>query len=410
MPAPEATVALGDLRRDPEAALAAVATGRGLVWVRAGRQRFLLASDPGVVREILLERAEELVKPSSQAIAVGRPASERVEDRLSPAALRRALARGMGADRAAETAALLAQGVTGATAAWRDGGEVPLMPWLRPLSIRAVVGGPFASALSADDVERLAIVVRWASGTPRVGGRRPTLHGISRPFALARLALVVRSLLANADLTRPSELSPLVTGGQELGPSLRDAERRTLVGELLLGAIEPLVQIAGWTLLRLGSEPEARARLREEWKAGLDRSYTESFVREVTRLHPTNPRITRAAVVDTKVGGETVPARTRVIVDVATLHRDPRVYPQPERFFPDRWLEGRLPEHRFSYAAFGIGERRCLGEAIATRALAALAEAIGRDWDLELGDVDVTAAGRRQPADNVRVTVRRPTS
>ncbi len=281
------------------------------------------------------------------------------------------------------------------------------MPWLRPLVVRAVVRGPFASSLSDDDVARLCSVVRWASRTPRVETRGPTLHGLERPLALARLAHVARNVLGNADLARPSESRALLLESEQFAPSLTETERQALAGELLLGAAGPLVQSGGWALLRLGTEPEATARLRGEWESGPHRLWTDAFVREVTRLHPTNPRLTRVAVADTTVAGEPVPAHARVIVNVTALHCDPLVYSEPQRFLPERWLGGRLPEHRFSYAAFGIGDRRCLGEAIATRALAALVEAVGRDWDLEFGNVGVAARGRRQLADDALVTVRR---
>ncbi len=406
MPAPVARVRAAELRRDPEHALLEASRLGELVWVRAGRQRLLLVGSPDGARQVLLERAQELVKPRSQAIPLGPATPERRDDRLAPADLRRSLSQGMGADRAAETAAALAAEVAAGTAGWHDGDEVPVLPWLRPLVCRALVSGTFASSLAAEEIARLAAVVRWASRSPRVRSRRPSRHRIVRPYELARLSVIARSLIANADPARPSELSALVSG-EGAATALSTAERQSLVGELLLGAIGPLVQEGGWALFRLGSETQPAGRLRAEWERGTERAYTEAFVREVTRLHPTNPLLTRVALSDTTVGGEAVPAHTRVIVNVAALQRDARVYPEPERFLPERWLEGRSAGHRFSYAAFGIGDRRCLGETIATRTLQALLEAVGRKWDLAFGAADVSAQGRRQLADDVRATVSR---
>jgi cytochrome P450 len=404
MPGTTATVRVADLRRDPEQALLETSLLGEVVWVRAGRQQILLVSGPEAAREVLLERSEELVKPPSQAIPVGRQAREREESRLAPPLLRRALSKGMGSDRAAETADVLVAAVEAETARWSEGRTVRLMPWLRPLVCRAVVQGAFASSLSGEELARLAAVVRWAGRTPRVRGRRPTLHGIARPFELARLSVVTRSLIANADLSRPSELSALLLEDGRASP-LTAVEQRALASELLLGAIGPLVQDGGWALFRLARETEPTARLRAEWERGAERPYTEAFVREVTRLHPTNPLLTRVAVTDTSVGGVPVPAGSRAIVNVAALHRDAHVYPEPERFEPERWLGGRSPEHRFSYVAFGIGERRCLGETIATRALAALIEAVGRDWDLTFDAAGISAAGRRQLGEEARAVV-----
>jgi cytochrome P450 len=380
---PEASPDTAELRRDPEQALLGASSLGELVWVRTGRRRLLLVSGADGAREALVERAGELAKPRSQAIPLGRktvapPAAGMAE-------LRRELSKGMGADRAEETAAELVAAVQESSASWRDGDSIALMPWLRPIVARAVVRGASASDLSDAEIVRLGRVVAWAGRTPRVLRSGPTLHGLQRPFVLARLSLVVRSLLANADLSRPSELSPVL----DLGPRHRQA----LAGELLLGAIGPLVQESGWTLFRLGTETET--------------SDHEAFVREVTRLHPTNPLVVRLATADTSVGGEPVPAGSLVVVNVAALHRDPTVFEQPERFLPGRWLDGRTAEHRFSYAAFGIGERRCLGEAIAMRSLTALVAAVGGAWDLSFADAGVAARGRRQLGEDTTFTVRR---
>ncbi|MGH3009404.1 MAG: cytochrome P450 [Gaiellaceae bacterium] len=382
---PEAAPGAAELRRDPEQALLAASALGELVRVRAGRRRLLLVSGPEGARETLVERAGELAKPRSQAIPLGRKRAALPAARISPAELRRALSKGMGADRAEETARELATGVAEAAAGWQDGDSIRLVPWLRPLVARAVVRGAFASDLTATELDRLARIVAWAGGTPRVLRSVPTRHGLQRPFLLAQLSLVVRSLLANADRSRPSELSAL--------EGLPRREQQALAGELLLGAAGPLVQESGWALYRFGTEPEAADR--------------EAFVREVTRLHPTNPLLVRVATADTSVGGEPVQAGELVVVHVGALHRDPGVFPEPERFLPERWLDGRTAEHRFSYAAFGIGDRRCLGETIALRSLVDLLETVGREWRLSFGEVDVAARGRRQLSDDVRVVVSR---
>jgi cytochrome P450 len=379
MSLPEASLDAGELRRDPEQALLAASALGELVWVRTGRRRLLLVSGPEGARETLVERAGELKKPRSQAIPLGRKTPSLPGEGI--AQLRRALSKGMGADRAEETARELA----GTVGEWRDGESVALMPWLRRHVARAVVRGAFASDLSADELDRLARIVAWAGGTPRVLRSGPTRHGLRRPFMLAQLSLVVRSLLANADRSRPSELSAL--------EGLPPREQRALVGELLLGAIGPLVQESGWALYRLGTEPAA--------------ANLETFVREVTRLHPTNPLIVRVATADTSVGGEPVPAGELVVVHVGALHRDPGVFPEAERFLPGRWLDGRTAEHRFSYAAFGIGDRRCLGETIALRSLVELLATVRREWRLSFGEIYVAARGRRQLSDDVRVVVSR---
>ena len=163
----------------------------------------------------------------------------------------------------------------------------------------------------------------------------------------------------------------------------------------------PLTQTAGWLLLHFADQPLEAARLRAEWPAT---ERTSAFVREVTRLHPTNPRITRAALVDTSVGGERVPANTRVVLNVNAINRDVRLYEAPDRLQPDRWLDARPP--KFGYLSFGVGERRCLGETFAVAALTAILPALCREWDLDLAERRVTTSGRRQLAEGTVATIR----
>jgi cytochrome P450 len=202
----------------------------------------------------------------------------------------------------------------------------------------------------------------------------------------------------------------------QLAPSLTNEERQAVFVELFLGAVGPLTQTAGWTLVRFATEKEAAARLRAEWETILptgtiDREAlarlhsTEAFVREVTRLHPTNPRITRHALDETSLGGERIPKDARVILNLNALHRNPRLFDEPERFAPERWMDGRPGAHKFAYVAFGVGGRRCLGETIAMTSLIAMLPILGRDWDLSFRRLRVSGAGRHQPAESVKATL-----
>jgi cytochrome P450 len=231
-------------------------------------------------------------------------------------------------------------------------------------------------------------VLRWFDGAPRVvPASRFSAYSLRRMQMSSQLAQTAETLVANADRSRPSEL--------DAGAAV--------AGELLLGAIGPLVQTSGWLLYRFATEEEEADRLRSEWP-GVER--TQAFVREVTRLHPTNPRITRAAIVDTEVGGEHVPATTRVVLNVNAICRSSDHYDDPDRFRPERWLDGR--PHKFSDLAFGLGERRCLGESFAVTALAALLPALAAAWRLEIPFERATASGRRQLPEDLtcRVSVR----
>ncbi len=383
----EIRVTPDELRDDFESVFERLAAEGDLVWVAAGKQRFLLVNEPDAVSEVLVQKANVLVKPRSQAVDTGPPRPELVDATIDVAALRRAVTAGL-ATRDAEAARAAA---ATESARWRDGDSVELMPALRRVAIRIAVEGAFASELDTAAEARLHDVLRWMDDAPRVlPAGRFSKHGLRRGQMHQYLAEIGAQLIANS--SGDGELAAL--------DAVPEQVRLPLAGELLLGAVGPLVQTAGWMLVRFADHPDEAARLRAEWPAT---ERTQAFVREVTRLHPTNPRITRAALADTSVAGESVPAHTRVVLNVNAISRDARFYDEPDRFLPDRWLDER--PHKFAYLAFGVGERRCLGEAFALSALTALLPALAGGWSFAFPAVEATTRGRHQLAEGLRARV-----
>lgn len=383
MAAPVVRVSVKALRAGFEQVFAGLAEQGDVVWVEAGKQRFLLVNGAEQVHEVLVARSVELVKPRSQAIDTGPPRPE-PPPTTDVAAFRRALTTGL-ATRDGAGAVALREAAAAETAAWRDGAVVEVMPLLRRLAIAAAVRGAFASDLDNAHVQQLDAVLRWFDDAPRVlPASRFSSYNLRRVQMQAQLDGVAAQLLANADRSQPSELD----AGDRFAP------------ELLLGAVGPLTQTAGWLLLSFVDEPAEAERLRAEWP---DVTRTQAFVREVTRLHPTNARITRAAVVDTDVAGEHVPATTRVVLNVNAISRSPRFYDEPDRLLPDRWL-GTRPD-KLAYLSFGVGERRCLGDTFALATLTALLPALLANHSLALDSAATTASGRHQLAEGTRAVV-----
>jgi cytochrome P450 len=90
--------------------------------------------------------------------------------------------------------------------------------------------------------------------------------------------------------------------------------------------------------------------------------------KEAMRLFPPIPVHSRQATKDTDLGhGYIIPAGTNIFMSVYNLHRDPKHFPDPEKFDPERFTpqnsEGR---HPYAYTPFGIGRRMCVGHVFAT--------------------------------------------
>lgn len=135
-----------------------------------------------------------------------------------------------------------------------------------------------------------------------------------------------------------------------------------------------LLSFATYFLLR---NPDVLARARAEVDRVLGEEvprfehvaelvYVDQILRESLRLWPTAPAFAVRPKEDTTVGGHPVAAGAQLLAFLPALHRDPEVWPDPERFDPDRFGPGareRIPEH--AWKPFGNGQRACIGRAFA---------------------------------------------
>jgi cytochrome P450 len=413
--APLVRISPRTLRKHRRRVFRDLATQGDLVWVDTGHQRFLVVNTAELVRELMIDRADELVKPASQTIETGPPAPAPAYEGIPVPEFRAALAKGLGPGRVLDTVDSFSAAAADEAAQWRERLRFRLMPRLRRLVITALCRSAFGSCLSPVEVARAERAVRGTDRTLNVSTRaaerwdRLTLNQWRRRGSYAQLVALSDSLVAHADRNRPTELTAALDDLPGLAPSLSERDLRVMLVELFLGAVGPLTQASAWALLRFSTEPEAAKRLRREWAGALPTGklpYTEAFVREVTRFHPTNERITRQAVQETTLGGERVPKLTRVILNVQALHSSARFFGEPGRFAPERWLDGRPSPNRFAYVAFGVGGRRCLGDTMTVTGLTSMLPALLGDWNVVFGRLLFTSRGRYQPAESVKVTVR----
>jgi cytochrome P450 len=113
-------------------------------------------------------------------------------------------------------------------------------------------------------------------------------------------------------------------------------------------------------------------------------TWTRAVVQETLRLYPPVWNVLRRAQRDDVIGGVRIPADSVVMVLIYMTHRDPEVWPDPERFDPTRFLpeqaQGR-PRHAF--IPFGAGRRVCVGASFALTEATLLAAMIAQRFVLE---------------------------
>ena len=102
--------------------------------------------------------------------------------------------------------------------------------------------------------------------------------------------------------------------------------------------------------------------------------YLQAIIKETLRLYPAAPlSLPHEAMKDCNVAGYDVPAGTRLLVNLSKLHRDPRVWSDPDEFKPERFLTDHkdidLRGHNFEFIPFGSGRRICPGISLALQVM-----------------------------------------
>jgi cytochrome P450 len=179
------------------------------------------------------------------------------------------------------------------------------------------------------------------------------------------------------------------------GTGMTDEQVRDEAVTLITAGHETTANGLNWAWYMLALHPEVEGRFHAELAAVLDGRppvpadaaslhYTEAVLLEAMRLYPPAWGIERRALCDQSIGGYVIPAGAAVLMPTFLINRDPRLYPDPLRFDPERFLPGAPGRPDWAYPLFGGGTRKCIGAAFAMlEAVLVLAE-LGRRWRLRL--------------------------
>lgn len=212
----------------------------------------------------------------------------------------------------------------------------------------------------------------------------------NRQMTRDRVALesIVRSAVAQrrrAAHTRADILQLLLETTDEAGRPLSDEE---IVGEcigFLFAGHETTAATLTWAIYELACNPEAQERVAAEGdelgSGTLDKlAYTSRVVEEALRLYPPGVAIVRSVRESTQLGGYQVRRGTVMAIILYAIHRNPRHWPDPGTFNPDRFLT----DEPHASLPFGLGPRQCLGARFATTEARLALATIASRWRLSL--------------------------
>jgi cytochrome P450 len=199
-----------------------------------------------------------------------------------------------------------------------------------------------------------------------------------------------------ADEGRPASndlLGRLMLAGDAEG-GLSEAALRDEAMTLFLAGHETTALSLTYALRLLAQHPHEKQRLVDELSQVLGgRSptlqdlprlrFTRAVLDETLRLFPPAWAIGREPREDVVVAGIAMPRGTQVIVCPWVMHHDARFFPDPDRFWPERWITAPAPP-RFTYLPFGAGPRVCIGSHFALAEAALVLTVLLQSADFQL--------------------------
>ena len=161
---------------------------------------------------------------------------------------------------------------------------------------------------------------------------------------------------------RDDILSMLMLARDEAGEAMTEVELRDELMTLLLAGHETTASSLSWFFDLALHHPAEMASLKQDLAAGRS-EYLDAAITETMRIRPVVPVVARRLQQPMDIGGYQIPAGTTVAPNIFLTHRRADIYPEPERFRPERFV-GTKPD-TFSWLPFGGGIRRCVGAAFA---------------------------------------------
>ncbi len=425
------------LRRDPLRYLERIAARYGdLAHLRVGPYRLVYVNHPDLVHEVLVAKDASFIKgraldQAKEVFGKGLLTSEgefhkRQRRLIQPAFHRRrveAYAEAMAADAAA------------AAARWRDGETLDIAREMMSLTLRIVARSLFSVDVeeeSAREVGRALdrLIAAFSLVAIPFGGllrKIPTPSARRAEQGRATLDALIYGLIderrkAGGEDAGEDLLSLLLAARDEDGSLMDAAQVRDEALTLFLAGHETTANALAWSWYLLARHPEAEARFHAEVDAVLgdrlptaqdlaDLPRTRQIFAESMRLYPPAWAVSRRAIEPVAIGGYPVSAGTGVLASQWVAHRDPRFFPDPLAFRPERWteeFEAGLP--KLAYFPFGGGPRLCIGMGFARMEGVLLLATIGRRWRMRLVPGQRVEPHPRitlRPKNGVRVTLNR---
>jgi cytochrome P450 len=397
-------------RRDPLKFLRDSARDYGdIVYLKFGPQTIYLLNHPDYIKDVLVTNNRNFVKSrglemAKKFLGEGLLTSEgefhRRQRRLAQPAFHR--------QRIDAYAEVMTDYGARARSRWRSAETVDIWQEMMHLTLGIVGKTLFDADVEAEAIEIGAALTDVMQLFERITNpfgalldKLPLPGNIRWLKAKERLDSTIYRIINErraAGVDRGDLLSMLLLAQDEEGDggSMTDVQLRDEAMTLFVAGHETTANALTWTWYLLSQHPEVEEKLHEEIDTVLagrlptaddvaQLPYTEMVFAEAMRLYPPAWTLGRRVLQDYRVGEYVLPAGSIVLMSQWVMHHDPRYYPEPFKFDPERWTaEAREARPKFAYFPFGGGPRVCIGEQFAWMEGALLIATIAQQWTMRL--------------------------
>jgi cytochrome P450 family 135 len=303
-------------------------------------------------------------------------------------------------DAVARQSQVMAEIAAANVAGWPVGESFAVAPKMSEITLevilRTVIGASDPARLAAlrAAIPPLLQVTSWTTVAlvkPELQRRLPW-RKLRRRIAEADRLLYAEIAERRADpmvAARTDVLAMLVRASDEDGRAMTDRELRDQLMTLLLAGHDTTATALSWALEQLTRHPKILDKAVRAADSG-DDEYLDAVCKETLRVRPVVFDVGRVLKAPVELAGYRLPAGVMVAPGIGLVHGDSRVYPDADRFDPDRMVGASLTPT--TWLPFGGGNRRCLGATFATVEMRVVLAEILRRVSLET----VATPGERQ--------------
>ncbi len=280
-------------------------------------------------------------------------------------------------------------------AGWPEGRPFATLPSMMQITLNVILRAVFgADGAELDELRRL--IPPWVTLGSRVAAMPTPERNYGRFSPWGRLDewrrqydVIVGKLIAaeRADpnfADRTDVLALMLRSTYDDGSVMSRKDISDELLTLLAAGHETTGATLGWAFERLTRHPEVLAALVEEADNGGD-ELRQATILEVQRARTVIDFAARHVYPEVYQLGEwVIPRGCSIMVSIARIHEDPSVFPDPDRFDPQRYLGSKESKpSAFAWIPFGGGTRRCVGAAFANMEMDVVLRTVLRHFTIE---------------------------